>query len=56
MSTQWRIGPSGPTGLDYTALPAVMRLSGVQPADRADVFSGIQTMESAALDMMYAKK
>ena len=49
MGTQWRVGMAGATGLDYAALPVVMRLVGVPAADRADVFDAIRTMEDAAL-------
>jgi len=54
MSTQWRTGMSGATGLDYAALPFVMRVCGVRAADRADVFDGVRTMESAALTVLRA--
>ena len=56
MDTQWRVGMSGATGLDYAALPVVMRLVGVSPAERAEVFAGVQTMEQAALEFMRNKK
>jgi uncharacterized membrane protein YbjE (DUF340 family) len=56
MSTQWRVGMSGATGLDYNALPVVMRLSGVASADRAGVFEDVRTLESAALGCMRAEK
>lgn len=49
MMTQWRICHAGMTGLDYTALEAVMRIAGVQDDDRADVFAGIRIMEAEAL-------
>jgi hypothetical protein len=49
MSTQWRIGMNGPTGLDYNALPAVMRMAGVPAKDRAEVFDDIRIMEDVAL-------
>lgn len=52
MSTQWRVGMSGATGLDYAALPTVLRLHGIRRAEQADVFEGIRIMESAALDIM----
>ncbi|MGZ9713899.1 DUF1799 domain-containing protein [Glaciimonas sp. GNP009] len=55
MSTQWRVGMAGATGLDYTALPHVMRLVGVLPKERADVFNGIRTMEDVALETMRKK-
>lgn len=50
MSTQWNVaGMGGMVGLRYEALPAVMRLVGVPPAERADVFAGLRVMERAAL-------
>lgn len=56
MMTQWRSNMGGPTGLDYAALPAVMRLTGVPPAQRADVFEAIRVLEDAALEAMRTKK
>ena len=50
MMTQWRFGPAGATGLDYTALPIVLRLREVPRAERQEIFDGIQTMEPAALN------
>lgn len=47
MSTQWRTGVNGVTGLDYNCLPQVMDWLGVE--DKATVFSDIRVMESAAL-------
>lgn len=55
MVTQWRMGSSGPIGLDYAVLlgkHGVMAMCGVRRGDRADVFEGIQIMENAALDHM----
>jgi uncharacterized membrane protein YbjE (DUF340 family) len=56
MSTQWRVGMSGATGLDYNALPVVMRMHGIPAAERAVVFEGIREMEDAALGKMYESK
>lgn len=53
MATQWRIGFSGPSGLDYQALPFVMRMIGVPESEEQDVFDGLRTMESAALDEIH---
>lgn len=53
MSTQWRVGMKGATGLDYAALPAVMSIRKVK--DRADVFDCIRIMERAALAEMRGK-
>jgi hypothetical protein len=52
MSTQWRVGAAGATGLDYTALHAVMRLVGVPRADWPDTFECLRTMEGEALSVM----
>ena len=51
MNTQWRSsGMGGPTGLDYSALPAVMSLLGiVKPRQQRDVFDGLRAMEGEAL-------
>lgn len=49
MATQWRTGYAGATGLDYNAVPVVMRLCSVPAADRPAVFHGVRVMEDAAL-------
>lgn len=56
MSTQWRTGYRGPTGLDYAVLPAVLRLTGVPADERAGVFDGLRAMEDAALETMRKSK
>lgn len=53
MRTQWRPGPGGATGLDYSALPEVWRRTQTKPADRDDVFHALQMLESAALTAMH---
>lgn len=55
MSTQWRVGPAGATGLDYGALPAVMELLGVPHCARRDVFNDVRVMEDEALATMRKK-
>jgi len=52
MTTQWRSGPGGASGLDYVSLPVVMRLSGIKVSDRTKVFDDVRAMESAALTVM----
>ena len=52
MSTQWRSGMSGATGLDYTALPVVMDLERVKADKRQQVFRDVRTMEQEALRTM----
>lgn len=56
MATQWRMGFSGPIGLDYAALPAVMRLTGVPAAHRREFFEDIQIMECGALEALAEKR
>lgn len=49
VSTQWREGFSGPTGLDYAAVEAVMRLQGMPRAERAERFAELRIMERITL-------
>lgn len=46
--TQWRMGFDGPTGLDYTAVLAVIN-SG-EYRNKNELFSDIRVMEHAALE------
>lgn len=55
MGTQWRVGISGPTGLDYTVLPIVMRQMQVPKKERRQLFDDIRVMEGAALKVMREK-
>lgn len=52
MSSQWRMGPAGPIGLDYAALPAVLRLTQVPRASWPDTFEGLRVMESEAMKIL----
>lgn len=56
LSTQWRIGMAGPTGLDYGAIPAVLRLQRVPRAEWSSLFEDIQVMERQALKAMSSKE
>lgn len=56
MTTQWRVGMRGATGLDYAVLPVVLRMRGIARADWPDTFYGIRVMESAALDVIRVAK
>ncbi len=56
LSTQWRVGMNGPTGLDYAALPAVLDLYGVKKKHRADAFEALRTMECEALRVWAEKR
>ena len=52
MGTQWRIGMNGATGLDYSALPFVLRASNVKSKDWGEFLDDIRLMESVALKEM----
>ena len=49
LHTQWRVGPGGATGLDYAAIPVVLRLIGVPRQEWSDLFEALQVCESEAL-------
>ena len=53
--TQWRIGISGATGLDYNALPFIFRMKRVSRADWQQLFEDITEMEEAALELFREK-
>ena len=55
LATQWRVGVSGPTGLDYTAIAAVMELQDIAPEDRRERFDELRVMEREALDVFSEK-
>jgi hypothetical protein len=56
LCTQWRVGNSGPIGLDYNAIPTVLRLKTVPRKDWDDVFECIRVMEAAALEKIREKR
>jgi hypothetical protein len=56
MQTQWRVGYTGATGLDYTALPAVLSLVGVPADEQPDTFECLRAMEAEALAQMEKKR
>lgn len=49
MSTQWRVGMGGATGLDYSALLATAKMLGYKNKEIQEMFSDIQVMENEAL-------
>lgn len=55
LGTQWRIGMGGATGLDYTAVSAVLTRQRLPPAEEDALFEDIRVMESAALAAMRTK-
>lgn len=54
--TQWRVGMSGATGLDYAVLPAVLDLCGIKKKRRPDVFDALRVLEGEALRIWAAKR
>lgn len=52
MTTQWRMGMGGPTGLDYNVLPEMWKRLEVPKKDRNRVFSDLQEMERSALSVI----
>ena len=46
---------AGPTGLDYTALQATMRMMAVPELDWPLIFEAIRTLEAEALSVMNEK-
>ena len=49
LSTQWRVGMGGPTGLDYAAVYPLLDRAAKDPQEWGELFSDIQVMEGAAL-------
>lgn len=56
VSTQWRVGFNGATGLDYGALPAVFDLYQVPEGERRDRFAELRVMEDEALKAIHEAK
>ncbi|TNL05359.1 hypothetical protein CYD30_22625 [Kosakonia cowanii] len=54
MSTQWRSGVGGVTGLDYNVLPWLMKLHNIE--DEATTLNDIRIMEGAALAKIHEDK
>ncbi|WP_447096860.1 DUF1799 domain-containing protein [Pseudomonas sp. CF10PS3] len=52
MSTQWRTGACGATGMDYSVLSGVIRMCGVPLSQRQTIFSDFRRMEAEALHVM----
>lgn len=54
MSTQWRIGSCGATGLDYNVLPFMFDVFNVK--EKELTLSDLRVLESKAIEMMSIKK
>lgn len=55
LATQWRVGASGPTGLDYSVVFYELERAGLKGDDFADMFECLRIMEQAALSEIYKK-
>ncbi|WP_303637557.1 DUF1799 domain-containing protein [Stenotrophomonas tuberculopleuritidis] len=53
VSTQWRIGAGGPTGLDYNVVYQELEREGLTAEKHAEAMAGIRVIERAALDEMH---
>ena len=58
ISSQWRVGPGGATGLDNTAIRPTLRMAGIKVApDRwPQLFADLRTLEGEALRTMHESK
>jgi hypothetical protein len=56
MCTQWRAGFNGFFGLDYQALPVVLRMLAIPRADWRGIFGDVRFMEAEALKIMRENK
>ncbi|MFG6457865.1 DUF1799 domain-containing protein [Roseateles sp. BYS96W] len=52
VSTQWRVGMGGATGLDYTPLMRLLDREQLNADDWRDTFDSVRAIEAAALDQM----
>lgn len=50
--TQWRVGMSGPTGLDYAAMYPLLDRRAQSQQEWDQLFEDLQLMEAAALKQM----
>ena len=55
MSTQWRIGLGGPSGLCYDVLLALMGRLRLSDEEHEEMFDDIRVMEREALSVMNEK-
>jgi len=53
MSTQWRVGGSGPVGLDYNVIFHELDRKGLAVDDYDDMLACIRVIESTALEAIH---
>ncbi|WP_460421835.1 DUF1799 domain-containing protein [Pseudomonas sp. ZL2] len=52
MSTQWRTGAGGASGLDYSIIPATAAMLGIKRRDLPEIFPDLRVMEAEALAVL----
>lgn len=52
LTTQWRVGMGGATGLDYSVIPSVGKMLGLKNKQINEAFPYLQVMENEALITM----
>ncbi len=52
LDTQWRVGMSGPIGLDYNAAYPLIDRATSTPEDWHDMLDDLRVLEATALDVM----
>ena len=52
-ATQWRVGPNGATGLDYSVLPVLFRIDQVPRSEWPELLDQIRVLESSALSTIH---
>ena len=55
LSTQWRTGMSGPTGLDYNVVFTRLERMRLSDADYEQIFEDLRVIESEALTILNKK-
>ena len=53
VATQWRSGPGGPIGLDYSALDREMQVQGIPADQHRQLRDDVRVLEAAALESIY---
>lgn len=56
VATQWRTGPAGVIGLDYSTLFALLDRRGMAHAEQIDLLESVQVMESEVLRVIHGNK
>ena len=51
VQTQWRVGLGGATGLDYSAVAAVMHMQGTPRKERSELLALLRVMEAEVLEV-----